>query len=85
MLRAFGRNGSIWCYEPGAAIDFKPTLYVRLTREQVENKIKLISFYKSQDKKIYAQKSLTWSKARYWGSKCGSDYAEAFHIVRYRI
>lgn len=85
MLRAFGRTSSIWCYEPGTHIEFVPNMYIRLTKDQVRSKVKLISFYGSQADKYYCQKGIVFAKARFWGSKCDSDYAEVFNIIRERI
>jgi len=85
MLCAFGRTCSIWCYEPGTHIEFRPNMYVRLTKEHVQNKIKMVSMYGSQKDKYYSQKGLIFAKARFWGSKCDSEYAEVFDIIRERI
>jgi len=84
-LRAF-KQSSILCYElPWNTITFHTEAFVKLEKEQVDNKIHAIEAYRSQAHRDYASPEflLGWAKTR--GTQIGCQYAETFEITRWII
>ena len=61
---------------------FVPNLFIELSEEEVEEKIKLVSFFKSESFKYSIRPDVLKAIARVNGAKIGVKYAEAFDIVR---
>jgi len=81
-LRIF-RNVGVLAYEnPRSSINFKPNLYVELSEEILENKIKAFMCYKSQAGKYFVKPEVIRSFARMRGTQFGVNYAEAFEVLR---
>lgn len=84
VVRPHFYNGSVIEYEVANEIDFVPNMYVNLTKEEIENKIRALECYQSQmvnDKhKVSSEGILT--KAVYRGYDSFSDYSEAFRVKR---
>ena len=86
----------VFCYEvpsetgfnihPSAAA-FRPTTYVRLTEEQIENKISIMLEYKSECGSFPFPRSAEGitALARYRGSECGATMAEGFLLLREQL
>jgi len=88
MVRAFKRSASIICYElPWNHLTFTTQLFVRLSREDIEMKAKLLKSYKSQilANKPYFSDEFIYGLAKTRGIQCNADYAEAFEILRWRM
>ncbi len=64
---------------------FIPNLFIELTEEEVNGKIKLLSFFKSEGSKYFIQPEVIESVARVNGAKIGVKYAEGFDIVRIKV
>ncbi|MHA2347726.1 MAG: PIG-L deacetylase family protein [Candidatus Hodarchaeales archaeon] len=81
-LRAF-KNSSIWGYEmPWNNIIFQTNCFVKLSRENIEKKIKALNCYKSQKHRNYFQEDFQWSITKTRGTQIGSKYAEAFELIK---
>ena len=68
-----------------SAPSFVPTVFFEVTEEELEGKIKLISFIESESHKYFLQPDLIRAVARVNGSKIGVRYAEAFDVVRVAV
>lgn len=76
------RNMSIFCYEDVSTTgDFVPNYFVDVSG-YIEDKLKLISFHKSQGKKTYMDPEVIKGRAAHRGLQSGVQYAEAFMIYR---
>lgn len=76
------RNMSILCYEDVSTTgEFVPNYYVDVSG-YIEDKLKLVSFHKSQGKKTYMDPDVIRGRAAHRGLQSGVQYAEAFMIYR---
>ena len=81
-LRAF-KNSTIWGYEmPWNNIIFQTNCFVKLSQENIQKKIEALSCYKSQKHRIYFQEDFQWSIARTRGTQIGTEFAEAFELIK---
>ncbi|MFX0049678.1 MAG: PIG-L deacetylase family protein [Candidatus Hermodarchaeota archaeon] len=81
-IRAF-RNSSIWGYElPWNNIIFQTNCFVELSRENIEQKIKALMCYKTQEHRNYFQEDFQWSIAQTRGTQIHVKYAEAFELIK---
>jgi LmbE family N-acetylglucosaminyl deacetylase len=81
-LRAF-KSSSILGYEhPWNHNQFNSSLFIRLSPEHVEKKVKAIKAYNSQSQRNYMQEEFVRSLAKVRGVQCNSEYAEAFEVYR---
>lgn len=83
-LRAF-KEKTIWCYElPWNQMKFNASAYVRLSVEDINKKIELLSCYKSQIKlgRPYFKEDFIRSLAHVRGCQGFTEYAEAFEVIR---
>ena len=87
-VRVFKKDASIIGYElPWNNLIFQPQLVVKLTQEQMEEKWRILSLYKSQFilKRNYFSKDFIFGWARMRGAQCNAEYAEAFEVTRWVI
>lgn len=77
-------NLSVIEYEINDEVKFKPNLYLELTLEEIERKVKSFKCYKSQSgsKHHMVSEDGIITKAKYRGKECFLSYAEAFRIIR---
>lgn len=81
-LRAF-KNTTILGYELiWNNLSFDTQCFVRLSRENIDTKIRALAEYHSQGRKDYLSKDFIRSLARARGVQCGSEFAESFEVVR---
>jgi len=64
---------------------FIPSLFIELNEKEVEEKIKLVSFFKSEGFKNPTHPDVLRAIARVNGARIGIKYAEAFDIVRLKV
>jgi LmbE family N-acetylglucosaminyl deacetylase len=69
---------------PSTALNFLPAVFSDIS-ETMTSKMEAISFFTSQNEKIYVDKDAIRGLAKYRGYISGSDYAEAFEISKYYI
>jgi N-acetylglucosamine malate deacetylase 1 len=82
-LRAFKLSADIISYaHPHNQLTSDYNYFVKVNREQVNEKIKALSCYNSQLDRFYFQPEAIEGIMRYYGVKCGAEYAEAFKIIR---
>lgn len=82
-LRAF-KECSILAYELAwNNLVFTTTAFAFLTTRHVDRKIRALECYQSQSFRSYSKGSFIRSLAQVRGTQIGTDYAEAFEVVRY--
>ena len=62
-----------------------PNFFIEISEEEVEEKIKLLSFIESESNKYFLQQDLIKSVAQVLGGRIGVKYAEAFEVVRFKV
>jgi len=81
-LRAF-KNTTIFCYEePWNLMSFNLTVLIRLSKMDIENKLKALQCYKSQTHRPYFENDFIWNLAKIRGGLINHQYAEAFEVMR---
>jgi len=86
MVRAFKTHSSILCYElPWNNVTFNTQYFEKLTKEQINKKVDLLSCYKSQviKNRNYFDKDFIFGLARTRGVQINTDYAESFEVIRW--
>ena len=84
-IRCFKNNCSILCYELiWNNTGFKNQLYYPLSKKNVNDKIKSLSFYKSQSHRKYMNSDFIKSLALVRGIQNGIELAEAFEVIRFK-
>lgn len=82
-LRAF-KQKTILGYElVWNNLSFNTTSFVVLNKEDVEKKIEALSCYESQSYRDYMSRDFIFSLAKTRGVQIGTEYAEAFEVVRF--
>ena len=88
MIRAFKATSSILCYElPWNHVTFNTQLFIKFQSYQMKKKCAMLKNYKSQlaNGKTYFSKEFIYGLAKIRGVQCGSEYAEAFEVIRWMI
>lgn len=86
VVRLFKTSSKILGYEmPWNNLNFSSQYLYKLTEDQFERKLKLLSFYKSQNElgRLYFDADVVRGLARVRGLQCSAKYAEAFEIIRW--
>ena len=87
-IRAFKNLSSIIGYElPWNHLEIKNPLFVRLSKDDIEQKNIILSEYKSQIElnRNYFSKDFIYSLAKIRGVQCSTDFAESFEVIRWII
>ncbi len=80
--RAF-KYSSILGYElPWNSFDFKMDLFIELTQESVDAKVKAINAYATQKSRMFFSNDIVGDLARVRGKQIGKEYAECFEVIR---
>jgi len=76
---------SVLCYEQwwNDIPAFNPNYYVPLSELDLSQKIRAISFYKSQSKRLYTKPKAIETALRFRGMQIGYEFAEAFEVIRW--
>ena len=86
VVRAFKTSASIICYElPWNHIQFNTQLFVKLNKNNMSDKWKMLKEYKTQNDRSYFKEDFIYGLSRVRGVQCNSEYAEAFEVVRWMI
>jgi LmbE family N-acetylglucosaminyl deacetylase len=81
-IRAF-KNTSIFGYELiWNNLTFNSQGFIKLQKKHIENKIHALKSYKSQGSRDYLSDEFIFSLAKARGVQVGSEYAEAFEVIR---
>ena len=86
MVRAFKTHSSIISYElPWNNVTFNTQYFEKLTKEQINKKVDILSCYKSQviKNRNYFDKDFIFGLARTRGVQINTDYAESFEVIRW--
>lgn len=81
-IRAFKKKTVIAYELPWNNFSFNNQLFVRVTREDVQNKVLALAQYKSQVGRQYTQKENIEAILKTHGVQIGEEYAEVFEIPR---
>ena len=80
--RAF-KYSSILGYElPWNSFDFKMDLFIELSKESVDTKVRAINAYKTQKSRLFFSNDIVGDLARVRGKQIGREYAECFEVIR---
>jgi LmbE family N-acetylglucosaminyl deacetylase len=81
-LRAFKKT-TILCYElPWNNLNFTNTCFIRFGEAELDQKVKAMGCYKSQQGKGYASEEFIRALALTRGTQIGVRYAEVFEVLR---
>ena len=82
-VRAF-RTGTVLGYElPWNHVSaFAPARFMKLKEHHLVRKMEVLRHYESQSHRAYAQETLVWALARVRGLQAGTEFAEAFEVIR---
>ena len=86
MVRAFKTSASIICYElPWNHISFDVQLLAKLTNRHIETKMKMLEKFGSElvVRGRYFSEKLMRGVALLRGTQAGTEYAEAFEVLRW--
>lgn len=82
-VRAFKKTSSMWGYEhPWNNLTFTTDIFIKLEERHMENKIKTLEQYRSQDLKSYFNPEYIRSWAFSRGTEIDVPLAEAFELTR---
>jgi N-acetylglucosamine malate deacetylase 1 len=82
-LRAFKKEASIWGYEhPWNNLTFATDIFVKLTPDHLEKKIRCLKEYRSQYDRSYMKETFIRALACTRGAQLDFNYAEAFELTR---
>ncbi|UCH31490.1 MAG: PIG-L family deacetylase [Candidatus Bathyarchaeota archaeon] len=82
-LTLFRDTATLLAYEiTRSTRNFAPTLYVALSKEDMEKKLKALHCYKTQYRRTYFKSTIFKALARVRGTPINTTYAEAFEIMR---
>lgn len=78
---------NLFCYQsPSSTIEFKPSLYVEISGEYLERKIKAIMCFSSQcEHRPYLQEDMIRASARYWGRYSNYGLVEPLEVTRQKV
>lgn len=84
-LRAFKHTRVLGYELPWNDLTFTCSAFIHLQRQHVQKKIEALRRYRSQWHRKYWTEELVTSLARVRGAQAGTDYAEAFQVLRWVI
>jgi LmbE family N-acetylglucosaminyl deacetylase len=81
-FRAFKKT-SIFGYEmPWNNRTFSTDIFVKLEKENLDDKFKMLDCYKTQGERVFMNKDYIFDVARTRGLQVGSEYAECYEAIR---
>ncbi|WP_424767719.1 PIG-L deacetylase family protein [Paenibacillus sp. sgz302251] len=82
--RPYFWNGTILVYETDGELSFQPNLYVSLSEEEMNRKMKVLEAYQTQIGSIRhpVHPESLLHKAKFRGNQIFKEFAEAFQIIR---
>jgi len=84
-LRAFKHVRILGYEDPWNMLSFNTTCFVHLSEQEIKIKIKAVRKYKSQKNRLYTTEKFIKSLAHTRGVQIGTEYAEAFEVIRWII
>jgi LmbE family N-acetylglucosaminyl deacetylase len=82
-LRAFKMTRILGYELPWNDVAFENRFYVKLDRSNISRKIEAINQYESQSFRAYKEDEFFYSLGKMRGVQVGSEYAEAFEVIRW--
>jgi LmbE family N-acetylglucosaminyl deacetylase len=85
MVRAFKSSATILSYElPWNHLKFEHQLFIKISKEELSQKIEMLKFYKSQFsiRRNYFSEQFIEGLARTRAAQINEEFAEAFEIVK---
>jgi LmbE family N-acetylglucosaminyl deacetylase len=84
-FRAFKKSTILGYEMPWNNKVFNPTMYVKLSKDDVDAKIEALNMYESQKNRQFATNDYSMIKAlaRIRGGSIETEYAEAFEVIRW--
>jgi N-acetylglucosamine malate deacetylase 1 len=82
-MRAY-KDCSIWGYEmPWNNTSFHTQAFVKLEKQHLERKLEALACYHSQQHRAYMNESFVYALATVRGVQAGTQYAEAFEVLKW--
>jgi LmbE family N-acetylglucosaminyl deacetylase len=81
-IRAFKNTTIIGFFYPWNSLVLKTSYFFKLEEQDIKNKLKALSFYKSQKGRDYLEEDFIRGWARTTGIQVGTKWAEAFEAIR---
>lgn len=81
-MRAFKYEHVLGYELPWNNTQFQPTLFEKITDEQLLQKVSALQAYQSQSQRSYMQENFIRSLATVRGVQCNAELAEAFEVYR---
>lgn len=81
-VRAFKYATILGYVQPWNCLREPYTMYIPLTRQAINKKVRALKCYGSQSSKTYMQREYVEGLARHLGWKIGRPFAEGFEVVR---
>ncbi|MBQ4849198.1 PIG-L deacetylase family protein [Pseudoalteromonas sp. MMG012] len=66
-------------------LSFNTTFFVKLSKQDIENKCKALEYYTSQAGRPYVSRDFVYSLAKTRGVQIGTSYAECYEVIRWVI
>ncbi|REE91550.1 LmbE family N-acetylglucosaminyl deacetylase [Paenibacillus taihuensis] len=83
-VRPYFWNGAVLVYETDGELTFQPSLYISLTKEEMNLKMRALEAYKTQLGSMIhpVHPESLFHKAKFRGNQTYVEFAEAFEIIR---
>tara|TARA_B110000305_G_scaffold63244_1_gene70254 strand:+ start:982 stop:1620 length:639 start_codon:yes stop_codon:yes gene_type:complete len=82
-VRAFKYTNLLGYEMPWNNFGFTSFMYVNLSKEDIEGKIKALDFYQTQKHRSYSNVDFVMSLAKLRGIQIQQEYAESFELIRF--
>lgn len=82
-FRAFKRTSLLGYEIPWNNLEFRTSCFFSLRSSHIENKIRALACYKSQEHRSYTSSTFIRSLAITRGVQIGMEYAESFEVIRW--
>jgi LmbE family N-acetylglucosaminyl deacetylase len=83
--RAFKRTSMLGYEAPWNNFRFETSAFVTVERQDVENKVAALAQFRSQVDRPYMHEDYTVSQVRFRGVQAGTEWAEAFQVLRWYV
>lgn len=81
-IRAFKTTTMLGYEIPWNNLNFSTHCFIRLSQKNLTSKINALDCYRSQSHRYYAHEGFIRSLAQTRGTQIGTEYAEAFEVIR---
>jgi LmbE family N-acetylglucosaminyl deacetylase len=81
-FRAFKKTSILGYEMPWNNRTFSTDVFVKLEKENLDDKFKMLDCYKTQGERVFMSKDYIYDVARTRGLQVGSEYAECYEAIR---